>query len=157
MLTGDAQDLRGKDEAIENRQFGGACGYDPVMSQSADVLPVVVYDGACRFCRAQIARIQRWGGAGRFEFVPSSTPGLFERFPTLQASDLSTGLRLVQGGQVSVGAEAVYRIARVLPRTRWFAWLYRVPGLHGLAQRLYGWVAARRYRLAGRCDEGCAR
>jgi predicted DCC family thiol-disulfide oxidoreductase YuxK len=93
--------------------------------------------------------------AGRFELVPRQTPDLDRRFPQLATSDFNTGMRLVAAdGTVSVGADAVYEIARRLPRTRWVAWLYRVPILHSIARAVYKWVAANRYKLAGRCDTG---
>lgn len=123
---------------------------------AANFLPTIVFDGQCGFCRKQIARIQRWGGLARFEFLPAQAPDLRERFPRLAEGDLSSGLRVVEpGGTVHVGADAVYAVARRLPRTAWFAWLYRVPVLHWSARTLYGWVAANRYRLSRRCEEGC--
>lgn len=95
--------------------------------------------------------------AGRFELVPRQSPDLDQRFPQLATSDFNTGMRFVApDGAVSVGADAVYEIARRLPRTRWIAWLYRVPIVHAIARAVYAWIAANRYKLAGRCDtESC--
>lgn len=94
----------------------------------------------------------------RFELVPRQTPNLEQRFPQLADSDFNTGMRLVTpDGAVSVGADAVYEIARRLPRTRWIAWTYRVPVLHHLARAAYAWIAANRYKLAGRCDDGACK
>jgi predicted DCC family thiol-disulfide oxidoreductase YuxK len=93
--------------------------------------------------------------AGLFELVPRQAPDVERRFPQLATSDFNTGMRFVApDGAVSVGADAVYEIARRLPRTRWIAWLYRVPVLHAVARAMYKWIAANRYRLAGRCDTG---
>lgn len=118
---------------------------------------VVVYDGACRFCRAQMGWIARRAAAGDFEFVPSQSAELLTRFPQLRGEEFNAGLRLVAAdGGVQRGADAVYRIARRLRGWRWVALLYRVPGLTWLARRAYALVAARRYRLAGRCAESCA-
>jgi predicted DCC family thiol-disulfide oxidoreductase YuxK len=93
-----------------------------------------------------------------FEFVPRQTAGLENRFPVLAATDFNTGMRLVEpDGRVKVGADAVYAIARRLARWRWLALLYCVPGLRMLFRWLYAWVARNRQRLAGNCDDGCAR
>lgn len=120
--------------------------------------PVVVYDGECAFCRRQIARIRGYDRHDRFECVPRQTPGLTERYPALAGGDFDTGMRLIMpDGRIYVGADCVHQIARGLAVLRWFAWLYRVPGIHGLARGVYGWIAARRQSLGRRCeDEACA-
>lgn len=118
----------------------------------------IVYDGECPFCVRQIERIRGWDRAGRFAYVPRQSEGLAERFPQLACEDFSSGLRAVRAdGSVAVGAEAVYEIARRLPRWRWVAWVYRVPVVRGVCDRAYGWVAARRERSRAVCPpQGCA-
>lgn len=120
--------------------------------------PIVVYDGECAFCRRQIARIRRQDRAGAFEYTARQTPGLDEAFPELARGDFNTGMRLIMPtGRIYVGADAVYRIARQLPVWRRVAWLYRVPGLRGLARAAYAFIAARRHRLGRDCVDGaCA-
>ena len=120
--------------------------------------PVVVYDGECPFCRRQIARIRKYDRHGRFECVPRQTPGLTDRFPALDQGGFDTGMRLVMpDGTIYVGADSVYQIARQLAVFRWFAWLYRVPGMHVLARAVYAWIAARRRSLGRRRDdEACS-
>ena len=119
------------------------------------VRPVVVYDGDCPFCRKQFARIRSRDIREQFEYVARQTPGLTDRFPALAQGDFNTGVRLVlPGGQVHVGADALYHIARRLPLWRWVAWLYRVPILHALARRAYRWIAANRQRFGQKCDDG---
>ena len=115
---------------------------------------VVVYDEDCPFCRKQMAWVRAKVSQEPFEFVASQAPGLTERFPVLRGEDLGTGLRLLlPDGSVLSSADAVHGIARRLPRWRWIAWLYRVPGLHALARKLYAWVAAHRHALAHSSDE----
>ncbi len=102
--------------------------------------------------------IRKKDRAGVFEFVPRSSGDLLERFPQLARADLNTGMRLVMAdGTVHVGADAVYHVARRLPFYRYPALLYRVPGLTQIGRWAYGWVAANRYRLAGRCDDDACR
>jgi predicted DCC family thiol-disulfide oxidoreductase YuxK len=113
----------------------------------------IVYDGACRFCSSQVAWVQERDRSGAVEFVSSTTPDLLRHFPQLAGHDLNSGLRaILPDGRIAIGADGVYEIALRLPGWRRAAWLYRVPGLGPLWRRLYAWIAARRYRLAGRCD-----
>lgn len=117
---------------------------------------VIVYDGACRFCTSQVHWIQQRDRDGVFEFVSSGASGLLERFPQLRDHDLNSGLRaILPDGRTAIGADGVYEIALRLRGWRRMAWLYRVPGLGPLWRRVYASIAARRYQLAGRCDESC--
>ena len=120
--------------------------------------PIVVYDGECQFCRRQTERIRRYDRHDRLECVPRQTPWLTDRFPELADDDFNTGMRLIMpDGRIYVGADSVHQIVRQLPVLSWFAWLYRVPGLHALARVGYAWVAARRLSLGRSCDEqACA-
>ncbi len=109
---------------------------------------VIVFDGQCGFCRGQIRRLEAWDRDRRIEFVSSNSPGLSERFPILAGADFNTGLRLIDSaGRVSVGPDALYHVARLLPYWRRIAWLYRLPCVPFIARRIYGWVAARRHSL----------
>lgn len=114
--------------------------------------PVVVYDGDCAFCRAQIARIRRRDRSVQFEYVARQTPGLEQRFCRLAEGDFNSGMRLVDPqGRIHVGADAVYEIARRLPVWRRLAWLYRLPIVHGAARLIYKWIAANRQSLGRSC------
>lgn len=120
--------------------------------------PVLVYDGECSFCRAQIARIRRMDAHAAFEYLPRRAPGLTDRFPQLAGGDLKTGMRLITpDSRVFVGADAVHQIARRLPRWRRLAWLYHMPGFAALARRGYAWVSAHRRSLGRPCEDGACK
>ena len=120
--------------------------------------PVIVYDGQCGFCRSQVARIQRMDRRDQFEYIPSQSPDLLERFPQLRGEDFNSGMRLVDPeGRVLAGADAVHGIAERLPGWRRLAWLYRVPGLNALGRAVYRWIAANRHRLGRTCEEDACR
>jgi predicted DCC family thiol-disulfide oxidoreductase YuxK len=51
----------------------------------------------------------------------------------------------------------VQQVLRRLPPFRSIAWLYHVPGMRRVAQRLYGWIARRRYKLSGSCESGACK
>jgi predicted DCC family thiol-disulfide oxidoreductase YuxK len=122
------------------------------------IRPVVVYDGGCTFCQAQIARIQRYDPWKQFEYVARQTPGLEARFPPLAEADFEQGMRLIGlDGRIHVGADAVYQIARRLAVWRWVAWVYRLPVARGVARLIYRWIAANRHVLGRSCDsDSCA-
>ena len=117
--------------------------------------PVVVYDGQCPFCLKQIERIKRRDTAGVFEYLPRQAEELHQRFPKLAENDFETGMRLVHtDASISIGAEAIYHIARRLKGWKYLAWLYRLPILKGVLRAGYAWVAQHRYLLAKNCDDG---
>ena len=117
------------------------------MSQN-QAKPVVVYDGECSFCLRQIERLKRRDRRSQFEYVPRQSPELDERFPRLADNDFNSGMRLITpGGEILVGADALYHIARRLPIWGNIAWIYRLPGLNTLARLAYRWIAANRQRL----------
>lgn len=120
--------------------------------------PTIIYDGDCRFCRKQAERIRFRAAAGTFDYVPRQEPGLEDRLPQIRQGDFNSGMRLVHpDGAVSVGADAVYEIARRLTPHRYLAWLYRVPGLKQVCRGIYALIARNRMKLSRRCsDDSCA-
>ena len=59
-------------------------------------------------------------------------------------------------GEIFVGADALYHIARRLPILGRIAWIYRLPGLNALARLAYRWIAANRHRLGrARVEPSC--
>ncbi len=119
---------------------------------------IVVYDGDCRFCCRQVERIRRWDTRAQLEYVTRQQPELIERMPALADADFNTGMRLITlDGTIHVGADAVYQIARRLPRWRRIVWVYRVPVIHALARLVYAWIAANRLRLSRTCEEGACK
>lgn len=115
----------------------------------------IIYDAECEFCNEQIARIKRWDTRHRFQYLPAQSEEVTKRFPVLKEMNLEEGMRVVsEDNQVSVGADAVYEIARNLGPTRPWAWLYQMPGLKQLARWVYQWIAANRKRLGKTCSQG---
>ena len=114
---------------------------------------ILVYDGNCSFCCRWVARIARRDRSDMFDFVARQTEGLTQRFPILVEDDFNTGMRLITpDNAIYVGADAAYQIACRLRYWRWIAWLYHVPGIHGLTKAVYAWIAANRQALGGQCD-----
>jgi predicted DCC family thiol-disulfide oxidoreductase YuxK len=117
--------------------------------------PVVVYDGECPFCLKHVDRMQRCDRGKTFEYQPRQASGLEDRFPRLAEGDFNSGMRLIDpDGSISVGADAIYNIARQLDGWKYLAWLYRVPGFNAVCRACYAWIARNRYRLAEKCEDG---
>jgi predicted DCC family thiol-disulfide oxidoreductase YuxK len=110
--------------------------------------PVLLYDGACGFCRRWVSRLRRWDRHGALEYVAAADRGAFAGLPQLSDAALDRAMHLVTAdGRVYPGARALPLLFRLLPGGRVPALLMRVPGVQRLADRVYAWVAARRHRF----------
>jgi predicted DCC family thiol-disulfide oxidoreductase YuxK len=112
--------------------------------------PLLLYDGACGFCRVWVARWRRVTGE---RVAYASWQEAAGAFPGILREDLARAVHLVEpGGRVTRGAEAVFRSLAAVPGQGWALWLYRhLPGFAPLSEAAYAWVARHRSRLpAGR-------
>jgi predicted DCC family thiol-disulfide oxidoreductase YuxK len=117
---------------------------------------VIIYDGACSFCRQAIEAIRARDRDGRFVYLPRDTPGIEQQYLGLKVGDFNTGMRLFEpDGTMHIGTEAIYRITLRLPHFRWFSWIYRLPLLNVVIRRVYTWIAANRLKLARHCNDQC--
>ena len=114
----------------------------------------LVYDGQCGICQRAVAAIRTLDAAGTIETVASQEKGVGARFNAIPTVAFDEAMHLISAdGTTWSGALAVEELLRVLPRTRWFAPVFYVPLVRGIADRLYRWVARNRYRLG--CGEHC--
>ena len=114
---------------------------------------VIVYDGSCSFCLAQIGRIKRWDKAEQFEYLSKQDATTSERFPILEQGNFATGMRVLTApDEIFIAADAVYQIAKRLSPHRYVAWLYRVPVLRSIFKLLYSWVAKNRSRFSKQAE-----
>lgn len=143
----------------------------PVRASSpADSLPspadlpnadIVLFDGHCRFCQSQVLRLHRFDGRGRLAFLSLHDPEVARRFPDLTHDQLMKEMVVVdaRGGR-HAGAGAIRYLSRRLPILWPLMPLLHIPCSMPVWNWLYGQVAKRRYRLAGRiesCEDGaCA-
>jgi len=67
-----------------------------------------------------------------------------------EAACLAAMQLVLSDGRVLSGADAVPELIRRIPRWRWLASLFAVPGLRPIARRLYAWIAQNRMRLSCR-------
>src|SRR6185369_8744950 len=110
----------------------------------------VLYDGECRMCTGSARRFGPLLRRHRFGVAPLQDPSMSIR-AGLKPGDPLTEMKLVAGGKVFGGAEALLEIARGI----WWAWplyaLSRLPGAKGCLSKMYQEVAARRNCLSGAC------
>ena len=120
--------------------------------------PTIFYDGTCRFCVAQVARLRRFT-RGRVGAISTYAPGVRDRFPMLPppGPDGRVGeIKLIDaGGSVYGGAAAIARALEIGGGPLGVvARVYHVPPVRLVADRVYAAIAKRRYRLQGRCEDG---
>ncbi|KAA5542755.1 DUF393 domain-containing protein [Roseiconus nitratireducens] len=129
---------------------------DPSQQPQADV---VIFDGDCNFCTAQVRNLRRLDCCGgRLSFLSLHDPRVRERYPDLTHDQLMEQMYVIdQHGGRHGGADAVRYLSRRLPLLWPAAPVLHVPGTARLWRWMYGQVAKRRYKLAGKRDgaSGC--
>ena len=118
----------------------------------------VLYDGACRFCRGQMAVLRWFDPTGRLSITSLHDPSVALDFPELPRERLLEEMVVVdRDGRARSGASAVRYLTRRMPLLWPLAPLLHLPGSLPLWDRLYRLIARHRYRFAGTCDEGTCR
>ncbi len=112
---------------------------------------VVIFDGQCGFCQAQVRRLARWDWTGRLAFVSLHDPRVQERYPDLTHEQLMQQMFVVdRSGRRHGGAAAIRYLSRTLPALWWCAPLLHIPGTLPLWGMLYRFIARRRYAVWSR-------
>lgn len=114
---------------------------------------LVIFDGHCRFCLAQVRRLHRMDWRGSLAFISLHDPEVARRYPDLTHDQLMKEMYVIdQAGQRHAGASSI----RYLSRRLYPLWplmpLLHLPGTMPMWRWLYAQIAERRYRLAGRVD-----
>src|SRR5437763_10792927 len=90
--------------------------------------PLMIWDGDCHFCRRWIERWREQTGE-RVEYEPSQEAAA--RFPEIAPAEFPKAVILISpAGEISRGAEAVFRALSFNPRRQWLYSAYQnVPGV----------------------------
>jgi predicted DCC family thiol-disulfide oxidoreductase YuxK len=109
--------------------------------------PLLVFDGACTFCRRWVARWQHATG-DRVDYAPAAE--VAARHPEIPAERFQQAVVLIgTDGRVSHGAEAAFGALASTPSGAWLLGLYhRAPGFAPLTELVYRWVARHRNGLS---------
>jgi predicted DCC family thiol-disulfide oxidoreductase YuxK len=114
----------------------------------------LVYDGDCSVCNRSVNLLRQMDKRQEIEIVPSQATGVMARFPWIPSAAFAEAIQLIgPGGKTWQGAAAIEQLLGVLPRGRWIAWMYRIPLVRAIADRLYRWFARNRYRFG--CSDHC--
>jgi predicted DCC family thiol-disulfide oxidoreductase YuxK len=126
----------------------------PVDRPDADV---VIYDGQCPICTAQVRKLPWWDCQGKLAYLSLHDPEVPRRWPDLSKDRLMQEMVIIDGhGNRHWGPEAIRYLTRRLRRLVWAAPFLYFPGAMLLWRPLYRWIARNRYRLSGgpACDDG---
>lgn len=120
--------------------------------------PTVLYDGTCRFCVAQAARLRRMT-RGRVAFESAYADGVRARFPQVPQDGMLGEMKFVDAdGRVFGGAAAIARAFVVSGGVLGLgARAFALAPVRWAADHGYRLAAARRLRLKQTCvDDNCA-
>ena len=113
---------------------------------------VVLFDGNCRFCSAQVERLSRWDRGGRLSFLSLHDDRAKQQY-NLSHDELMEQMHIVDRfGKVYRGAGAFRYLTCRLPSLWILAPLLHIPLSLPAWQWCYRQFAKRRYRL-GRTDQ----
>jgi predicted DCC family thiol-disulfide oxidoreductase YuxK len=116
----------------------------------------VFFDGSCNLCRGSAERVRRLDKAQRIELLDLHDLAALQRFPQVQPEVAMRWMQAVNAkGEVFSGSDAWARIGAFLPGWKMVAWILRVPGIRGIAGKVYSWIASNRYRWnRAACEDG---
>ena len=116
---------------------------------------VVIYDGECGICTAQIGRLPWWDCQDKLAYLSLHDPQVAENWPELSHERLMQEMCIIDArGRQHWGAEAIRYLSRRLRRLWWATPFLYFPGSMLLWRPLYRWIAQNRYRLSGKCEKG---
>ena len=114
----------------------------------------IVYDGACKVCQGLVRQLEKWDRHRVFEIVPSQGAGVHARFPWIPSRSFAQSVQLIRrDGRTRQGAAAIEEVIDNLPKGKLITWIFSIPFVRPLAERVYRWFARNRYRLG--CGEHC--
>ena len=116
---------------------------------------VLIYDGHCPFCTAQVERLKSIAG-GSLAAESFQERRVLEHIPELSYEDCMKEIKLVTAeGRILGGAHAIFYALSLNPYLRPLRWIYPLPLLKQIIDFLYRLVAQNRYQIrGGRCPLG---
>lgn len=118
---------------------------------------VVIYDGECAFCRSQIKIIKTLDICGKLNFESCHDEAVRKKYNHISYEDFLSRMYVVDVvGNSYGGAEAVRYISKKLVVLWPLAILLHIPYSNSFWHWLYDTIARNRYRIAGKCMDGCS-
>ncbi|WP_141504167.1 thiol-disulfide oxidoreductase DCC family protein [Paenibacillus luteus] len=124
----------------------------------------VIYDGYCNLCLASVARLKELRSNADLQFVPiqqleaeGEGQQLIPNIGQLKYAELYEKMHVAdESGQLFAGADGVVRVLRTVKGLRRLAFFYRIPGMRKIADRMYRYVANRRYEWFSKTEQSCS-
>ena len=114
----------------------------------------LVYDGNCTVCGRFVRAVERWDRRGEIEVLASQNACVGARFPWIPPEAYAEAVQLIgPTGRTTQGAAAIEQLLGILPRGSLLGWIFKIPFVGWLADKLYRWFARNRYRFG--CSEHC--
>ncbi|MCV7222368.1 thiol-disulfide oxidoreductase DCC family protein [Mycolicibacterium elephantis] len=110
---------------------------------------VLFFDGRCGMCTRARGFLLRLDRTGELTTEPLQVGGAAQRLGIPESRLLESVRWLDSSGAVYAGAEAVNAALSSALGTRLPLRLYRLPGVRGLQEAVYRWVADHRHRFPG--------
>lgn len=109
------------------------------MKEKTDVL----FNGACPICSREVAHYARLSDAARcpITFDNLGDPDRLAQW-NISAEEAAKRFHVRQNGQLYSGLPAFVILWGAIPRTRWLARIFNLPGLHWIASKAYDHIAA---------------
>lgn len=129
---------------------------DPQQNPTADV---VIWDGQCNFCRAQVERLRGWD-SDKLTYLSLHDARANSLCPELTKEQLMEQMWVVtpSGSTKFGGADAARYLSQRLPKLWWLFPILHIPLTMPIWRWIYRQVAKRRYKISGHtCDSGSCR
>ncbi|MGE2722535.1 thiol-disulfide oxidoreductase DCC family protein [Mycolicibacterium celeriflavum] len=107
------------------------------------------FDGNCGMCTRAVYFILKLNRTGQLRTAPLQGEGVAERLGIPQARVLDAARWLDDSGVVYESAEAMNAAVAAAVGSRLPLSVYRIPGVRGLQDAVYRYVASHRYRFPG--------
>ncbi|MBI4558350.1 MAG: DUF393 domain-containing protein [Candidatus Hydrogenedentes bacterium] len=109
----------------------------------------LIYDAGCPLCTKAADWVRRSVPPRVVELVPCQDTERARRFPGISEAQCLEAMQLVlEDGRVLAGEEALPHLLRMMPRWRWVAAAFRIPGVAYFSPSVYRWIAKHRYMLS---------
>ena len=102
----------------------------------------VLYNGRCPICSAEIRNYRAQAQAAGAPVVFEDIDGADLTEWGLDREAAAKRFHVRDKGQIVSGFPAFVLLWRELPRMRWLAWVFDLPGLRVIARMGYDWLAA---------------
>jgi len=117
----------------------------------ASIYPLeFLYDGHCRICLFDVARLRRADSQGRLSFIDVTAPGFDAAAYGRSTDELLARIHARRADGVVVEGPEVFRLALAAVGYGWLVAPTRWPGFAWITEQAYRWFARNRVELSRR-------